>query len=68
MKKSLQSGLTYSHTIVVPDSKLVPSLYPEAEEFSVMLKVFATGYLVGLLECASRHLPHTLIGQHNNAL
>lgn len=60
MKTSLQSGLTYSHTFVVSDSKLVPSLYPEAEEFSVMPKVFATGYLVGLLEwtCIKALTPH----------
>lgn len=60
MKTSLQSGLTYSHTFVVSDSKLVPSLYPEAKEFSVMPKVFATGYLVGLLEwtCIKALTPH----------
>src|SRR5699024_9602472 len=30
--------------------KTVPNLYPESEEFKAMPEVFATGYLVGLLE------------------
>ena len=50
MKDTLKSGLRYEHKYVVPSSKTVPALYPEAEEFVVMPEVFATGYLVGLLE------------------
>ncbi len=30
----------------------MPALYPEAEEFVAMPEVFATGYLVGLIEWA----------------
>lgn len=33
-----------------PPSKTVPALYPEAKEFQVMPEVFATRFLVGLLE------------------
>jgi len=36
----------------VPSSKTVPALYPESEEFVAMPEVFATGFLVGLLEWA----------------
>ena len=50
MKESLQEGLHYSYTYKVPENKTVPELFPEAEEFQVMPKVFATGYLVGLVE------------------
>ncbi len=60
MKPSLQPGLRYEHRFVVPATKTVPALYPEAEEFLVMPEVFATGYLVGLLEwaCVKAIKPH----------
>lgn len=50
MSKSLQAGLEHEMKFVVPESKTVPNLYPESEEFKAMPEVFATGYLVGLLE------------------
>ena len=52
MKSSLSPGIRYTHTFVVPVSKAVPALYPEADEFAAMPEVFATGFLVGLLEWA----------------
>lgn len=52
MKDSLVPGLQYEHTFTVPLSKTVPALYPESEEFVAMPEVFATGFLVGLLEWA----------------
>lgn len=52
MKESLKPGIRYQHTFVVPTSKTVPALYPEAEEFLAMPEVFATGFLVGFLEWA----------------
>jgi fluoroacetyl-CoA thioesterase len=44
----------------VPESKTVASLYPEASEFIEMPEVFATGFLVGLLEwaCIKAINPH----------
>lgn len=50
MKKSLQAGLEHEMKFVVPESKTVPNLYPESDEFGAMPEVFATGFLVGLLE------------------
>ena len=60
MKDSLKPGLRYEHRFVVPLSKTVPALYPEAEEFTAMPEVFATGFLVGLLEwaCVKALNPH----------
>ncbi len=60
MKETLQIGIEYNHTYTVPKNKLVPALYPEAEEFLVMPEVFATGYLVGLIEwtCIKALNPH----------
>ena len=52
MKDTLRPGISCTHVFAVPPSKTVPALYPEAEEFRVMPEVFATGFLVGLLELA----------------
>ena len=48
------------HQYVIPASKSVPALYPEAEEFRIMPEVFATGFLVGFLEwaCIMAIKPH----------
>ncbi|HBH35754.1 MAG TPA: thioesterase [Gammaproteobacteria bacterium] len=60
MKETLKSGIRYEHKFVVPLSKTVPALYPESPEFLAMPEVFATGYLVGLLEwsCIKAINPH----------
>jgi fluoroacetyl-CoA thioesterase len=50
MKSSLVPGLEDTLSFVVPDTKTVPHLYPEAPEFQSMPPVFATGFLVGLVE------------------
>ena len=52
MRESLKPGIKYEHRFVVPQSKIVPAIFPEAAEFLVMPEVFATGYLVALLEWA----------------
>lgn len=52
MKETLKPGIRYEHKFVVPRSKTVPALYPESPEFVAMPEVFATGFLVGLLEWA----------------
>ena len=60
MKGSLKVGITYAHQFTVPLSKTVPALYPEEAEFVAMPEVFATGFLVGLLEwaCIKAINPH----------
>ena len=60
MKSTLMPGLTHELRFVVPDSKTVPALYPESPAFQSMPHVFATGFLVGLLEWACIELiaPH----------
>jgi len=52
MKETLKPGIRYEHRFSIPVSKTVPALYPESEEFLIMPEVFATGFLVGLLEWA----------------
>ena len=60
MKDTLQAGLEHAFAFTIDESKLVPALYPEAEEFGVMPRVFATGYMVGLIEwaCIQALMPH----------
>ena len=60
MKDSLKPGIEYELRYRVPESKTVPNLYPEAAEFQVMPRVFATGFMVGLMEwaCLLAILPH----------
>jgi fluoroacetyl-CoA thioesterase len=60
MKDTLKPGLEYEFKFKIPENKTVPYLYPEAEEFQVMPKVFATGFLVGLFEwaCIKAINPH----------
>ncbi len=65
MKPSLTSGLTHRLTFRVPESKTVPHLYPEASQFKEMPAVFATGFMVGLMEWACIELlqPHLDAGE-----
>jgi len=52
MKPGLRVGLEHELRYRVPAAKTVPALYPESAEFRQMPAVFATGFLVGLLEWA----------------
>ena len=60
MKETLKPGIKLEYRFTVPPSKTVPALYPEADEFVAMPEVFATGFLVGLLEwtCIKAVNPH----------
>lgn len=60
MKDTLIPGIKYQHSFVIPAAKTVPALYPESAEFLVMPEVFATGFMVGLLEwaCIKAIKPH----------
>jgi fluoroacetyl-CoA thioesterase len=54
--KRLEPGLAGTLSFTVPANKTVPFLYPEAPEFQTMPHVFATGFLVGLVEWACMRL------------
>jgi fluoroacetyl-CoA thioesterase len=74
MKDTLKPGIRYEHRFLVPSSKTVPALYPEAEEFLAMPEVFATGFMVGFLEwacikCINPHIDwptEQTVGTHIN--
>jgi len=50
MKETLQAGIEHEFTFTITEAKTVPALYPEASELKAMPQVFATGYMVGLIE------------------
>jgi fluoroacetyl-CoA thioesterase len=50
MKPSLKAGLRHHFSYTVPETKTVPHLYAEAAELREMPEVFATGFMVGLME------------------
>ena len=52
MNDSLKPGLTLEFSFTIPETKTVPYLYRESEEFQMMPKVLATGYMIGLIEWA----------------
>lgn len=60
MRETLQAGLSHEFSFIVPQTKTVPHLYPEASQFQAMPQVFATGFLVGLIEwtCIQLLEPH----------
>ncbi|HEY6004694.1 MAG TPA: thioesterase family protein [Anaeromyxobacter sp.] len=67
MKPSLAPGLTFTFRYRVPEDKTVPFVYPESPLFQGMPKVFATAYLVGLLEwaCIEAIAPHLDAGEQS---
>jgi len=60
MKPSLKAGLKYSFSYKVHETKTVPHLYLESPELQAMPDVFATGFMVGLMEwtCVQLLEPH----------
>lgn len=60
MKDTLKVGDRHSFSFTVTDAKTVPKLYPESPDFSTMPSVFATGFMVGLMEwaCIDALRPH----------
>jgi fluoroacetyl-CoA thioesterase len=60
MKPSLKAGLKYRFAYLVPENKTVPHLYAESPQLQAMPEVFATGFMVGLMEwtCVQLLEPH----------
>jgi fluoroacetyl-CoA thioesterase len=65
MKPTLKAGSTHRFTYRVPENKTVPHLYPESADLGAMPEVFATGYMVGLMEwaCSDLMKPHLDAGE-----
>jgi len=52
MKETLQKGMTFTHHYQVPIEKTVPYVFQESELFQTMPSVFATAFMIGLMEWA----------------
>lgn len=67
MKSSLVPGVALTFRYEVPEDKTVPHVYPESPRFREMPEVFATAYLVGLLEwaCIEAMQPHLDAGEQS---
>lgn len=61
MRDILRPGMVETIEFVVSREKTVPFLYPESAEFQAIPEVFASGYMVGLMEwCCVRSLAAAL--------
>jgi fluoroacetyl-CoA thioesterase len=60
MKPTLKPGLTHRFAYTVPENKTVPYTFPESPDIAVMPKVFATGFMIVLMEwtCMQLMKPH----------
>jgi len=60
MKDTLKPSIKHEFKFCLPESKTVPTLYPESPEFQMMPEVFATGLMVGFIEwvCIQAINPH----------
>jgi fluoroacetyl-CoA thioesterase len=56
MKPTLKTGLTHRFAYKVAENKTVPFTFPEAPEIAAMPKVFATGFMIVLMEWACTQL------------
>ena len=65
MKDTLKAGDRTRLAFKVPAEKTVPHLYPESPDFTAMPSVFATGFMVGLMEWACLEVlkPHLDAGE-----
>jgi fluoroacetyl-CoA thioesterase len=65
MKPSLKPGLKHRFSYRVPETKTVPHFYREAPQLRPMPEVFATGFMVGLMEwtCLKLLEPHLDTGE-----
>lgn len=65
MKSSPAVGDVHQFSFTVSDNKVVPALYPESDIFLAMPAVFATGFMIGLMEwaCAEALRPYLEAGE-----
>jgi len=65
MKPTLVPGLKHTFSYVVPENKTVPYTYPESDIIANMPRVFATGFMIVLMEwaCADLLAPHLDAGE-----
>jgi fluoroacetyl-CoA thioesterase len=67
VRPSLAAGLKLTFRYEVPEDKTVPHVFAESERFREMPPVFATAFMVGLLEwaCIEAMQPHLDPGEQS---
>ncbi|MEM7397789.1 MAG: thioesterase family protein [Pseudomonadota bacterium] len=68
MKPTLRAGLKHSFSYTVPTSKTVPYVYEESPELQVMPEVFATAFMVGLMEWTCMQLLESHLDEGEGSL
>lgn len=65
MRDDLPVGAPFTHSYQVPANKTVRHIYPESAEFQSFPEVFATGFMVGLMEwaCVRAMAPYLEAGE-----
>ena len=65
MKPTLKPGIKHRFTYRVPMQKTVPHIYLESPELQAMPQVFATGFMIALMEwtCVQLLAPHLDAGE-----
>ena len=65
MKTTLKPGIAHRFAYKVSENKTVPYTYPESPEIAAMPKVFATGFMIVLMEwaCVRQLAPHLDAGE-----
>ncbi|QCC49401.1 thioesterase family protein [Halobellus limi] len=52
MTNDIKPGIEHTFTYTVPESKMIPEIFPESDYFQEMPDVLASGYYVALVEWA----------------
>jgi len=52
MTNDIKPGIEHTFTYTVPESKMIPEVFPESDYFQEMPDVLASGYYVALVEWA----------------
>jgi fluoroacetyl-CoA thioesterase len=68
MKSTLRPGLRHSFSYTVPEDKTVPYTYPESPIIAAMPKVFATGFMIVLMEWTCTQLLSEHLGDGEGSL
>ena len=68
MKPTLKAGLKHSFSYKVPENKTVPYTYPESPTIAAMPKVFATGFMIVLMEWTCTQLLSEHLDQGEGSL
>lgn len=68
LEASLPVGLSHSYTMTVDERMIVPAVFPKLDIFQTMPAVFATAFMVGLMELACIDALHKHLASHQRTV